>query len=227
MVVLQLLPRDRRRVRPYPQNLRIAFVEALGITAGIERDLKPVTMGPIVLKRVACTAQCGQHPHHQLPHVLPRETDLLLLQLQDEVRQNRFFFQRQHRRFPRSRGSRGFREDGKGVEMRRGGRHPQLRTQRLLRQVLLHRVLGSQELVVQARQTRRVHHLLPLHRLLVEDHVPQKHVLVLLQKQVQILVQRRLVLRDARSLRVPEYLLQQLQHARLRHSTGKSPRNRY
>lgn len=58
LVVFQLLPRDWRRVRPRSQNLGVSLVEALEITAGKGRDLKPVSMGPVVFKRVAGAAQC-------------------------------------------------------------------------------------------------------------------------------------------------------------------------
>ena len=207
--LFELLARDRTRHLPRVLDVRVAS----------EEPVEPVPMRTVLLERVGAI-RGSQDPHHQLPHVLARNPHLLLLQLDDEVREDSLLVSRQHRRLPRLVASRLHdhrRERSIRIERRRV-RPGHLRGNRLLLALLAVGddgrlvVLLGENVVEHGAEVGVVDESARDFGRLAADHVVDGEILVLLEKELEGLEENGLVLRDRGTLRVAEKFAEELKN---------------
>lgn len=213
--LLQLLARHRTRHLPRVLDVRVA----------LEEPVEPVSVRPVLLERMEPIHR-SQNPHHQLPHVFPRNPHLLLLQLDDEVRQDALLVRRQHRRLSRLVAPRlhDHRAERCVRIHRRRVRPGHFRGDRLLLALLavgdhggLVALLGE-DVVEHGAEVGVVDETTRDLRLLAADHVVDGEILVLLQEELEGLEENGLVLGDRGALCVAEKFAEKLKNIGLGNS---------
>ena len=207
--LFELLARDRARHLPRVLDVRVAS----------EEPVEPVPVRTVFLERIGAI-RGSQDPHHQLPHVLARNSHLLLLQLDDEVREDSLLVGRQHRRLPGLVASRlhDHRSERSVRVERRRVRPGHLRGKRLLLALLAVGddgglvVLLGENVVEHGAEVGVVDESARDFGGLAADHVVNGKILVLLEKELEGLEENGFVFGDRGTLRVAENLAKELKN---------------